>query len=311
MPDIRQADKYIAKLSAVEAAYLREIESERRNTRRALLDILDRDGISRAGVAEMLREIAQLETSVSRIAASNAKTARQVVQNYTRKQLQMVKRAGRGGDFDVGVLAALTAGQASDLEQGIMTSSPGWSATLATSLQSQAAQLRAAGADDAAIRARLLSETMTDGRQSIWAASGVAERNEEQRNIWTFAAGLFALFVTTAQEQEPQVEYKKQAIATLDERTTDCCLRVHGQIQPLDEPFHLTGTPRYADEMQSPPFHWYCRSVEALYLDDFEQIGIPTAKLRDAADAEIAARERTKKREIIYPSSATSRRARR
>lgn len=64
--------------------------------------------------------------------------------------------------------------------------------------------------------------------------------------------------------------FKKQAVAALDERTTDCCLRVHGQIRELGEPFHLTGTPRYADDLDRPPFHWYCRTCLVLYKDSFD-----------------------------------------
>lgn len=64
--------------------------------------------------------------------------------------------------------------------------------------------------------------------------------------------------------------FKKQAVAALDNRTTDCCLRVHGQVQPFDKPFTLTGTPRYADRMDWPAFHAYCRTSGVLYLDGFD-----------------------------------------
>ncbi len=50
------------------------------------------------------------------------------------------------------------------------------------------------------------------------------------------------------------------AVAVIDNRTTDCCQRVHGQVQPLDQPFVLTGEPRFADRMQWPGFHWRCRT---------------------------------------------------
>lgn len=76
--------------------------------------------------------------------------------------------------------------------------------------------------------------------------------------------------------------FRKQAVAALDERTTDCCLRVHGQVQDLDEPFHLTGTPRYADELQRPPFHRYCRTALCLYQAQYDD-GL-TARMRDAAN---------------------------
>jgi len=64
--------------------------------------------------------------------------------------------------------------------------------------------------------------------------------------------------------------YDKQAIAALDERTTDCCLRVHGQIVPFDKKFKLVGTPRFADELEWSPFHWYCRTSVAMYHEMFE-----------------------------------------
>ena len=64
--------------------------------------------------------------------------------------------------------------------------------------------------------------------------------------------------------------FQKQAVAALDARTTDCCLRVHGQVVELDEPFHLTGTPRFADDMDWPAFHWYCRTSGVLYQPEFD-----------------------------------------
>ena len=54
-----------------------------------------------------------------------------------------------------------------------------------------------------------------------------------------------------------RAEFGKQAIAAIDHKTTDCCLRAHGQVVALDKPFKLTGTPRYADELDWVPFHWY------------------------------------------------------
>ncbi len=106
---------------------------------------------------------------------------------------------------------------------------------------------------------------------------------------------------------ESRDEYAKQAIAAIDERTTDCCLRVTGQVVPLDGKFHLTGEPRFADELDSPPFHWWCRTAVALVhvkqVDDSL-----TREIRDAARAERDARDTTKAREEIHPAHATSRR---
>lgn len=64
--------------------------------------------------------------------------------------------------------------------------------------------------------------------------------------------------------------FKKQAVAALDRRTTDCCLRVHGQIVPFNAPFHLTGTPRFADDLDWSPFHWWCRTSVIIYLPEYD-----------------------------------------
>ena len=84
------------------------------------------------------------------------------------------------------------------------------------------------------------------------------------------------------------MEFKKQAVAALDRRTTDCCLRVHGQIQPFNKPFQLTGTPRFADEMDWPGFHWYCRTSGVLYLEQFDDA--LTTQMRDGANFFLAER---------------------
>lgn len=75
------------------------------------------------------------------------------------------------------------------------------------------------------------------------------------------------------------LDFKKQAIAAIDQRTTDCCKRVHGQVQPFNKPFRLTGTPRFADRMQFPGFHYWCRTSVVLYLDEFE-FDLPEALLK-------------------------------
>lgn len=71
-------------------------------------------------------------------------------------------------------------------------------------------------------------------------------------------------FLATVRQAARRGGYQRQAIATLSARTTDCCLRVHGQIVDRDEPFRLVGTPRFADDLLNPPFHHYCRTTVAL-----------------------------------------------
>lgn len=78
--------------------------------------------------------------------------------------------------------------------------------------------------------------------------------------------------------------FSKQVVAAIDERTTDCCLRAHGQIKPFDAPFELTGYPRLADYLDWPPFHHWCRSSGVLYLAGFDD-GLTQAMQESAAAA--------------------------
>ena len=109
--------------------------------------------------------------------------------------------------------------------------------------------------------------------------------------IW--AARALALTLQTAQRESWMIleaGWYKQAIAAIDERTTDCCLRVAGQIQPLGGLFKLHGTPRFADEMDWSPFHWNCRTSICLYRHEFDDD--LTAKLRRDVEKERERREK-------------------
>ncbi len=102
--------------------------------------------------------------------------------------------------------------------------------------------------------------------------------------------------------------YRKQVVATIDDKTTECCLLAHGQVQPMDADFQLEGTPQYASELPWTPFHWNCRSSVALVLaetvdDDLSQ------QMRGAAQVELDARGPEDNRVGIWPSHARSGRA--
>lgn len=116
------------------------------------------------------------------------------------------------------------------------------------------------------------------------------------------SAGYLAWILGRGGRSEQQIPFEKQAIAAIDERTTNCCLRVHGQIVGLRDKFVLRGTPRFADRLAWSPFHWYCRTSVALYLERYDE-GF-TGQMRQAARTELADREAG--REEIHPASATS-----
>lgn len=99
-------------------------------------------------------------------------------------------------------------------------------------------------------------------------------------------------------------EYVRQAVAAIDERTTNCCLKVNGQTTGIDEPFTLTGTPRYAREQMRPGFHDYCRTSVAL-VPAGEADDDLTERMRAAGAAELRAREDGSRR-VIHPASSIS-----
>lgn len=120
------------------------------------------------------------------------------------------------------------------------------------------------------------------------------------------AGGFTAWLIGRDERRMEDLPFQKQVVAAIDERTTDCCLRAHGQVVPLDKKFHLTGTPRYADNLDWTPFHWYCRSSVALYLPQFDDE--LTAGMQQAARAELLAREERERVEI-HPAHARSKRS--
>lgn len=170
------------------------------------------------------------------------------------------------------------------------------------------------GADKAIIvgdesRVGLLSPAVAlrEGRRLI---ASVVNRAKNERLIAAATGGLGDIFGGIANidpNATARLEvYKRQAIAAIDERTTDCCLRVNGQIVGLDEMFKLAGTPRFADKLTNPPFHDACRtSVALIHEDDIDDK--LTREIREASQAEIKAREDGSRVEI-NPADARSRR---
>ena len=105
----------------------------------------------------------------------------------------------------------------------------------------------------------------TSERVGVLQASGLTSL------ISQFTAGLvwqsFAEWVSSFNQEQV---FKKQVIAALDERTTICCLEAHGQVQPLNGKFDLTGWPRYDDRMDWTPFHRWCRTSIAIYQEQYD-----------------------------------------
>ncbi len=124
--------------------------------------------------------------------------------------------------------------------------------------------------------------------------------------VWvtTMVADSYEQTVDATIATDEKDRWGRQAVSAIDERTTDCCLQVNGQVVGLDEDYELTGEPRFADHLHAPPFHWNCRTATALVLLS-EQDDALTGAMREAGRAEVAAR-RDGSRQEIHPANATS-----
>lgn len=167
---------------------------------------------------------------------------------------------------------------------------PGLVGTVATQLTSELRVGLAAGERFSELAGRLYSATLKNGQASIFrrgmtsaelmARRAVIQANNNSRILFMERAK--TLFLPTM---------KKQAVAAVQSRTTKTCLRVHGQIKEIDEPFELTAEPRFARKMMQPPFHWNCRTSVVAYLEEYESdADNSTQSMRKAAQKELASR---------------------
>ena len=120
-------------------------------------------------------------------------------------------------------------------------------------------------------------------------------RNEAELNIrrWVIEANNGSRQAVYERAREDIPGLKKQLVAVIQpDRTTETCLKAHGQIREIDEPYRLTGKPRFAREMMYPPFHWRCRSSSVAYHPRFEEHSrMTTEAMREAAQKALKEKE--------------------
>jgi hypothetical protein len=268
MPDLRPIERYTERMTRLEAQAVTVAQRVWRRTRAALIEAIGASG--------------PLQTvQVERIIVD---AGAQIGGGF-----QLVQ-AAELNDAGVALVSAQTGLDASLLtttSPDLLTPILGWRSAATGLFLAELGRLTASGADAAAVLARLI--TGRDGRQSAYDQARVSLQLAAEGAIWAAGNGHVARLADLAGERRGR-RYQKQAIAAIDGRTTDCCLRVHGQIQVLDRPFVLTGTPRYADRIQNPPFHHRCRTAVALYLPEMEAIGTPTEQMRAQARAQMKQR---------------------
>lgn len=191
--------------------------------------------------------------------------------------------------------AGIKSGQAQLSTYGIKPSLPE-SASLASSAPQRAAAVKAATSE--VVRQTNVGIGMIASHSEIELLLGTPEQtglirpNNVSRDI-AFWATLAMMEAVGQQFDVAGGEYRKQAVATIKGNTTETCLQVHGQVQPVDGKFVLVGHPRYADEMEWSPFHPWCRTSIVLYLERYD-FGL-TRQMEGRAQAELTRRANLKK----------------
>lgn len=297
--DIRIYERYARRMRGVERVLFVQLNAQYRRLRLALLDALNVYDLGNPGLAITIDSLlSEMESVAARINRESVPSVDNAVRRYTQDQIKQAQRV------KLPVSNVYPPGVEQMIETGMLDTE--WIGTVRARLLSELNRLKTSGETKQVVIDRLLSTTLKTGRVSAWRAGRSSMELATQLALWTAANGAvgYAIDTMTGEGQD----FQRQAIAAIDERTTDCCLRVHGQVVGMNEPFHLTGTPRFADDVIAPPFHWNCRTATMLYMPEMDEIGITTGEMRDAANSELKAREETDKRVEIHPAHALSRR---
>lgn len=288
MPDLRLSERFTANMERVEMSYLKALGQALKETRLTLTETALSDPTALAIMAR--REFDALSQQVAQLAREFGGPTETAALDLVQQEFNLFNRVG-AQTVDFSQAQASTSSERQNILSGFGQSMGGWLEMLQANFLTELQRLFQADEPAQTISDRLLAEQITTtGRASVWRTGINIATQQSQRGLWGMATAIGNIVRKSGESQAGQ-HWRKQVIAAIDERTTDCCLRVHGQIQLMDAPFKLAGTPRYADEMKAPPFHDYCRTVQALYVEEFEVIGVTTDDMRDAANAELAARE--------------------
>lgn len=271
MPDVAGAERFIARIERLERRYVARAAQIWREARPRLLEALSRAQQPQQLVADVGRELASI----------GAQTAPQIAAEATLfAQDQVARTLGATPllNTDSTPLAPLT--------QGLLA----WQAAIVGRFLSDIGQLQAAGVEAPQIAVLATSAAPTGSAPiSAWLWGLGALQLAGEGAVWSATNGTLRRAYSSLRTGDGEA-YQKQAIAAIDGRTTPCCLRVHGQIQPLDEPFELNGRPAYSSRMQQPPFHHRCRTVIVLHSEAMEAVGPTTPALRASARAELTRR---------------------
>lgn len=281
MPDIRPAQRFESEMIKLEKIHQAESKQAMEKCRRVLIEILLRLGLNDAALpGAFRREVEALARQAAQIGRAQAAAVQAAAAELAKSQFEALGKFKPVPAFEA-VQAATEAQRRTMMD---LLDSAAWVEALAGRLLAETARLRASGEPVETAVEQLFAMANTD-RASVWRMAAVNMELQSQLNLGTTGLGLAGVYYLAGQSQTGQ-KWFKQAIAQIDANTTNCCLAVHGQVQPIDKPFKLTGTPRFANRMMHPRFHWRCRTDEQLWAEGMEEIGQSTNEMRIEANAQ-------------------------
>lgn len=285
MPDLRPLRQAEQKIISIEEYGIEQARDVYTALRYRLLDLQPGGRLTPLQIQTAFRFAA---AQLREIATSTAKSVERQAASFAGDELQrLASLMGTAG----AVVTTNTEAQHS-LTTALVDEALVWLSGVEGQLIAEAVQLQLTNAGPQYIQQRLFADDIAAGeRASVWRSGLTPLETAIASLVWGEWNGGRQL-VYQAAEAQSEIIYRRQAIAAIDKRTTQCCLNVHGQIVDMDKPFKLTGTPRYGSELMWAPFHWRCRTSIVLYHEAMEAVGITTSAMRTLARLEEAARSR-------------------
>ena len=294
MPDLRPFETYQSQMLVLEGVYRLKVRGAYRRSRTQLLESFISAGHTSPFLTPIfMTEFERLDREVQQIGVEIAPALQARATRYATRMLRLIRKFDRS----VPIPEELPPPPPLNMRIGSVVAFQGQMISVLSRIQSESPEA-AAG--------QLFATVPFQDRVSLFTQAVSTAQSDVGGSFWGQGNSVVDYYTSSASAESAQ-KIQKQVIAAIDERTTNCCLQAHGQIRDEGEPFVLTGTPRYASEIQNPPFHWYCRTAPAPYIPEFEELGITTGEMVGAAKEELKARL-FRGREEIHPASATSRR---
>jgi hypothetical protein len=292
MPDLTAVNKFHGQMVDIETAFLRDARRIYASFRQDALDLIDSAGLASPQLNRLIRGLLdQMAAQIRQLA--DEYTARLIATSdeYARQSLAIIHAAAPSFPEFETVQRSIGS---EPLRESVIREFTNTAANFVEVISARFVlaldEARQTPDDPQAVRL-LLSPGLVNGRASVYRHGINALAYEGQRKIWTAALGLATVYFLKANEQATGPDrLQKQAVAIIDDWTTECCLNVHGQIQDIDQPFELSGSPCGEDKMHPPFPDHRCRTVEAPYLPVLEKSGLTTGEMVASAMAEAGRR---------------------